>query len=65
MNATETMTTTNTEVDVVEEVTEYGVKTIIVVSALIGIWGLACLIGGFAVAGPSGLAAGFLASFGL
>ena len=51
------------EVDVVEETGKFGIKIVIGLAALVGVWGVACMIGGLAVAGgPVVLAKMFIAS---
>jgi len=56
---------TNTEVSVSEEVSIFGMKVGMIGAALIGIWGLSCLIGGLMAVGPTGLIVGFLTAIGL
>jgi L,D-peptidoglycan transpeptidase YkuD (ErfK/YbiS/YcfS/YnhG family) len=57
---TQTTTITTAKVDVGQETGQYAVKAMGVLAALIGIWGAACLIGGFASSGATGLAKGFI-----
>jgi hypothetical protein len=56
----QTTTRTTAKVDVGQETGQYTVKAIGVLSALIGIWGAACMIGGLASSGAGGLAKGFI-----
>ena len=56
----QTTTKTTAKVNVGQETGQYAVKAIGVLSALIGIWGTACLIGGLANSGVTGLAKGFV-----
>jgi len=58
-------TTVNNNVDVKKEVQEFSMKIGFGMAALIGIWGLSCLIGGLIVSGPAGLIAGFLTVIGI
>jgi len=51
---------TETGVEVGQETAKYAVKMIGVVSALIGLWGMACLIGGLADCGVAGLLQAYL-----
>jgi len=57
--------TNNNSVDVATEATQFGMKVGFVMAALIGVWGLSCLIGGLVVAGPAGLVAGFFTAIGI
>ena len=56
----QTTTRTTANVDVAQETGQYAVKAIGVLAALIGIWGTACLIGGLANSGATGLVKGFV-----
>lgn len=49
-----------TKVDVGQESGKFMVRAITVLAAMIGIWGMACLIGGLANIGISGLVQGFI-----
>jgi hypothetical protein len=53
-------TKTTAKVNVAQETGQYAVKAIGLLSALIGIWGTACLIGGLADSGATGLVKGFV-----
>lgn len=59
-----TNTTARTEatVDFAEETGRYTVRAIGVFSALIGAWGMACLIGGLANCGAIGLVKGYISA---
>ena len=50
------------EIDFGQETGQYVVKAIGVVSALIGSWGMACLIGGLADSGAAGLWQGYVSA---
>jgi len=58
----QTITTTETKVNVGQETGKYAVKAIGILSALIGAWGMACLIGGFASSGATGLLQGYISA---
>ena len=58
----QTTTRTETKVDVAQETGQYAVKAIGVLSALIGAWGMACLIGGLASSGAAGLLQGYVSA---
>ncbi len=55
-----TLTRTETRVDVGTETARFTVGAINVVAALIGVWGFACLIGGLAANGAGGLLRGYI-----
>lgn len=50
------------QTDIAEESSKFTTGVIIVVSALIGIWGFACLIGGLTASGPAGLMKGYISA---
>lgn len=55
-----TITNENTTVNVTEEVMGFSLKVGVVLSALVGIWGLTCLLAGLINAGPLGMFKGYL-----
>ena len=61
MNANTTARTEAT-VDFAEETGHYTVRAIGVLSALIGAWGTACLVGGLANCGAVGLIKGYVSA---
>jgi len=58
----QTTTRIETNVDVGQETGQYAVKAIGVLSALIGAWGMACLIGGLTSSGATGLLQGYISA---
>ena len=61
MNA-HTVARTETTSKVGYEVSRFGLNVGMGMAALIGLWGLACLIGGLATYGVSGMLRGYLAA---
>lgn len=59
---TPTITNENTTVDVTEEVMSFSLKVGAVLSALVGIWGVTCLLAGLINAGPLGMLKGYLSA---
>ncbi len=59
MNAN-TITKKEEQVNISSEASKFGLSVVMGMAALIGIWGAACLIGGLADSGISGLAMGLL-----
>ena len=59
MNAT-TTTQTEARVDIGYETSRFALNAGMGMAALIGLWGLACLIGGLATSGTGGLLRGFV-----
>jgi len=57
---TSTLTNENTTLDVTEEVMSFSLKVGAVLSALVGIWGLTCLLAGLINAGPLGMLKGYI-----
>ncbi len=57
---TPTITNENTTVDVTEEVMGFSLKVGAVLSALVGVWGLTCLLAGLINAGPLGMLKGYI-----
>ena len=55
-----TIARTETEIDFAQETGQYTVKAIGVLSALIGAWGISCLIGGLASCGAIDLVKGYI-----
>jgi len=55
-----TITNENTTVNVTEEVMGFSLKVGAVLSALVGIWGLTCLLAGLINAGPLGMLKGYI-----
>jgi len=55
-----TITNENTTVNVTEEVMSFSLKVGAVLSALVGVWGLTCLLAGLINAGPLGMLKGYL-----
>ena len=58
----QTTTRIETNVDVGQETGQYAVKAIGLLSALIGAWGTACLIGGLVNSGATGLLQGYISA---
>jgi len=58
----QTTTRTEAKVDLAQETGQYTVKAIGVLSALIGVWGMACLIGGLSNSGVTGLLKGYVSA---
>lgn len=59
MNAN-TRTQTETRIDMGYETSRFALNTGMGMAALIGLWGLACLIGGLATSGAGGMLRGFI-----
>lgn len=59
---TPTITNENITVDVTEEVMSFSLKVGAVLSALVGIWGVTCLLAGLINAGPLGMLKGYLSA---
>ncbi len=59
---TPTITNENTTVDVTEEVMSFSLKVGAVLSALVGIWGVTCLLSGLINAGPLGMLKGYISA---
>ena len=57
-----TITRTEAKTDVSLEASKFGVSVVMGMSALIGIWGVACLIGGLASNGVGGMLAGYISA---
>ena len=57
-----TITRTEAKADVGYEASKFGVSVVIGMSALMGIWGAACLIGGLASNGVGGMLAGYISA---
>jgi len=57
---TYTITKTETTTDAGYEASKFGLKVAMGMAALVGIWGLACLIGGLATNGVGGMLRGYL-----
>ena len=55
-----TITRIEAKDDVVHEMSIFGMSVIIAMAALIGLWGVACLIGGFVSNGVGGMLKGYL-----
>ena len=55
-----TITRTEAKTDVSLEASKFGVSVVMGMSALIGIWGVACLIGGLASNGVGGMLRGYI-----
>jgi len=55
-----TITRTEAKTDVGNEASKFGVSVVIGMSALMGIWGVACLIGGLASNGVGGMLRGYI-----
>ena len=53
---------TESKVEVGQETAKYTVGAISVLAALIGIWGMACLIGGFLTNGAGGMLQGYISA---
>jgi len=53
---------TEAKVDFAQETGQYAVKAIGVLSALIGAWGMSCLIGGLASCGAIDLVKGYVSA---
>jgi hypothetical protein len=49
-------------IDIGEETAKFALNAFSVVSVLIGIWGMACLVGGLAASGAGGLVHGYIAA---
>jgi hypothetical protein len=58
----QTTARTEAKVDFAQETGQYAVKAIGVLSALIGAWGMACLIGGLSNCGAIDLAKGYISA---
>ena len=58
--STNTRTRTDTKVDAGYEASRFALYTGMGMAALIGIWGMACLIGGLATNGFGGMLRGFI-----
>ena len=58
----QTTARTEAKVDFAQETGQYAVKAIGVLSAMIGAWGMACLIGGLATSGATGLLQGYISA---
>ena len=57
---TNTITGTEVKVDLGYEVSRFALKCSLGMSALVGIWGVTCLVGGLSILGVNGLLRGFL-----
>ncbi len=57
---TNTMTRTEAKDDVVHEMSIFGMSVIVALAALIGLWGVACLISGLATNGAGGMLKGLM-----
>ncbi|HID40319.1 MAG TPA: hypothetical protein EYP36_12510 [Calditrichaeota bacterium] len=57
---TKIITKSESKTDIAKETSIFAIGAISVLAALIGIWGLACLIGGLAANGPGGLIRGYI-----
>ena len=57
-----TITRTEAKADVGYEASKFGVSVVMGMSALIGIWGAACMISGLAGNGIGGMVAGFISA---
>jgi hypothetical protein len=55
-----TITRTETKTDVGLEASKFGLRVGMGMAALIGLWGVACLIGGLASYGVGGMLRGYL-----
>ena len=64
MNAN-TITRTEHNADIGYETSKFAMNVGIGTAALIGIWGVACLVGGLVANGAGGLLAGYLSAIGL
>jgi len=63
---TNTINTTKVEnLTATEEASKFALNVGMTMAALIGIWGVACLIGGLVAAGPQGLFSGYLSAIGM
>lgn len=51
-----------TKTDVAQETSQFTVRVVMTLSALIGIWALACLIGGLASGGVGNLIQGYIST---
>ena len=58
--AANTNTRTETKIDVGYETSRFGLSVGIGLTALIGLWGVACLMGGLATNGVGGMLKGYL-----
>ena len=59
---TPTITNEDTTVDVTEEVMSFSFKVGAVLSALVGIWGVTCLLAGLINAGPLAMLKGYISA---
>ena len=53
---------TDTRVDVGQEAAKYGVGVISALSSLIGLWAVACLVGGLVTNGVGGMLQGYISA---
>ena len=60
MSATTKTQTRTTTTDAGYEASRFAVNAGMGMAALIGLWGMACLIGGFATSGAGGMLRGFI-----
>jgi hypothetical protein len=51
-----------TKTDVAQETSKFTIRVVMTLSALIGIWALACLIGGLASGGVGNLIQGYIST---
>ena len=56
------ITKENIQIDLADEVMSFALKAGIVFCCLIGIWGVACIAGGLASAGPLAMLQGYFAA---
>lgn len=54
------ITKENIQIDLADEVMNFTLKAGIILCCLIGIWGVACIAGGLASAGPLAMLRGYL-----
>ena len=62
---TQIINKTETRTDVAQETSKFTVNVVLTMSGLIGIWAVACLIGGLASGGFGNLIKGYISTIGL
>ena len=57
---TQIINKSETKIDVAQETSKFTIRVVMTMAGLIGIWALACLIGGLASAGMENLVKGYI-----
>ena len=62
---TNTISRTENNINVAEETSKFGLNVLMICAAMVGTWGVACLIGGLSSVGATNLVKGFLTATGM